>query len=1146
MMGESRKDSLDGSSIKPVSSLRSHFEQMSSVKTNNGVQTPVSPYSGPISIGTHIKSTRLNVSTPSRPLNQNIEEKCSLQSNNSRNTNQGNDEVLNYSSSATKNLAISPTTFSLRSLPSPSPAVNKIPYSSPPMSNMVSLKLQEAPSKNSELSDSEIPAVQTASSTIRPKTPQKLRRPGRSGTSHPPSPPPPRRFNELRFPPINRPERPKITSKPISLAIRTQKSILEPESPGLSDNEVSPFITPPSASGPANEFPSPSSLRFQIPELSESNSETKSIEHRNFLTVNENENEIRLHLDQISPQFTGNQKPALPVRSSMQADSMNVRSTKNYFQNSRPTTTSLEPKPKNSPSLVKQPYLAHRSTQSSIAAVQNLDKLPVSYRNISKLAQNKLSDRKIRSKESLNITQEQFPDPSLSNRRPPYLKEGARDISTKYETRIMDICGEYVCTSGHLTRVWNLNNGEIVASFAHTEGVKITSIAFKPAADLNNEGLQIWLGNNIGDILEVDITTKTLVETKANAHNRREVVRMHRHHRDMWTLDNGGTLHLWAADAQGSLSLKNYAQSYRLPKGHTFSMVAGNELWLATGKNIRVFMPTVDASIPFEVLQNPLNQPYTGDITSGTTNSAQPEKLFFGHADGKVSVYSKVDYTCLNIVSISVYKITALASTAGNLWAGFSTGVIFIYDVEASPWIVKKDWSAHQGPIIKLISDPSSCWSLKRAQVVTLGQDNMLRIWDGLLEDDYIENEMHLQKANFCESKDITALIMTWNAGASTPFSLQQHDEDSTIFRNLILSSGCPDILVFGFQELVDLEDKKAVTKSFFKSKKKYSSVQEHMSHQYRDWRDFLTRCLDDYMPRDELYHLLHTTSLVGLFTCVFVRAPLIDRIRSLTSAQVKRGLGGLHGNKGAIIVRFVVDDTSMCFVNCHLAAGQSGTRDRNADITAILEASILPSENDYNIRLDSFIGGGDGTMILDHEICIVNGDLNYRIDTMSRETVINAVKTKNIKKLLERDQLLASKKKNPWFKLRAFQESPITFAPTYKYDVGTDKYDTSEKKRSPAWCDRILYRGEGFIEQLDYRRHEVRVSDHRPVTGTFQIRVKSILPKKRDIMWDEVQKKKLRRKEALINEAIKEYLTNIVGYDTELSHAMVQKNRAR
>jgi hypothetical protein len=70
------------------------------------------------------------------------------------------------------------------------------------------------------------------------------------------------------------------------------------------------------------------------------------------------------------------------------------------------------------------------------------------------------------------------------------------------------------------------------------------------------------------------------------------------------------------------------------------------------------------------------------------------------------------------------------------------------------------------------------------------------------------------------------------------------------------------------------------------------------MSHQYRDWRDFLARCLDDYMPRDELYHLLHTSSLVGLFTCIFVRASLRERIRNVYGGEVKRGMGGLHGNK--------------------------------------------------------------------------------------------------------------------------------------------------------------------------------------------------------------------------------------------------------
>ena len=99
---------------------------------------------------------------------------------------------------------------------------------------------------------------------------------------------------------------------------------------------------------------------------------------------------------------------------------------------------------------------------------------------------------------------------------------------------------------------------------------------------------------------------------------------------------------------------------------------------------------------------------------------------------------------------------------------------------------------------------------------------------------------------------------------------------------------------------------------------------------------------------------------------------------------------------------------------------------------------------------------------------------------------------------------------------MRAFEELPITFAPTYKYDVGTDNYDSSEKKRSPAWCDRLLYRG-ARIQQLEYRRHEVRVSDHRPVSGRFIFKVKRIDPKKRAVAWMECQQawEDVRAKEA-------------------------------
>ncbi len=83
-----------------------------------------------------------------------------------------------------------------------------------------------------------------------------------------------------------------------------------------------------------------------------------------------------------------------------------------------------------------------------------------------------------------------------------------------------------------------------------------------------------------------------------------------------------------------------------------------------------------------------------------------------------------------------------------------------------------------------------------------------------IFTDKSTENQMQSQEADFSEMNSIKALVMTWNAGASTPFSLQHSEQDATFFRDLIRSSDCPDILVFAFQELVDLEDTKNTAKT--------------------------------------------------------------------------------------------------------------------------------------------------------------------------------------------------------------------------------------------------------------------------------------------------------------------------------------------
>ncbi|EMC96998.1 hypothetical protein BAUCODRAFT_32744 [Baudoinia panamericana UAMH 10762] len=77
------------------------------------------------------------------------------------------------------------------------------------------------------------------------------------------------------------------------------------------------------------------------------------------------------------------------------------------------------------------------------------------------------------------------------------------------------------------------------------------------------------------------------------------------------------------------------------------------------------------------------------------------------------------------------------------------------------------------------------------------------------------------------------------------------------------------------------------------------------------------------------------------------------------------------------------------------------------------------------------------------------------------------------ISSLLPHDELIQQMKARKAFH-DGWREGPINFLPTYKYDAGSvGVFDSSEKKRAPSWCDRILYR-----TRRDRLAYEAKIRD--------------------------------------------------------------------
>ncbi|KAM9655919.1 synaptojanin-2 isoform 4-T6 [Morphnus guianensis] len=304
-----------------------------------------------------------------------------------------------------------------------------------------------------------------------------------------------------------------------------------------------------------------------------------------------------------------------------------------------------------------------------------------------------------------------------------------------------------------------------------------------------------------------------------------------------------------------------------------------------------------------------------------------------------------------------------------------------------------------------------------------------------------------------------------------------------------------PDIFAVGFEEMVELSAGNIVNASTTNRKMWGEQLQKAISRTHR-------------------YIQLTSAQLVGVCLFIFVRPYHVPFIRDVAIDTVKTGMGGKAGNKGAVSIRFQFYSTSFCFICSHLTAGQTQVKERNEDYKEITQKLSFPM----------------GRSVFSHDYVFWCGDFNYRID-LTYEEVFYFLKRQDWKTLLEFDQLQQQKSSGKIFK--DFHEGTINFGPTYKYDVGSEAYDTSDKCRTPAWTDRVLWwrkklpfeKTAGEINLLDsdlnaetkvrhtwtpgalmyYGRAELQASDHRPVLAIVEVEVQEVNQAARESVFQEV-----------------------------------------
>ena len=357
---------------------------------------------------------------------------------------------------------------------------------------------------------------------------------------------------------------------------------------------------------------------------------------------------------------------------------------------------------------------------------------------------------------------------------------------------------------------------------------------------------------------------------------------------------------------------------------------------------------------------------------------------------------------------------------------------------------------------------------------------------------DYVTAELSRRAAEYTSGEQISMWIGTFNLNGKT--AGMDQDLSAWLCPPALRKEGrLPEIYGVAFQEIVELDVQQIVATDVHRRQLWERAVRDTLNANAKSMGS------EDYV-------LLRGGQLVGASLSVFVKNSVLPFIKNVEGSVKKTGMSGMAGNKGAVAIRMDYADTSLCLVTAHLAAGFANYQERNQDYLTISQG--LRFQRDRSIE--------------DHKTVVWFGDFNYRIG-IGNERARQLIDSRDLGTLYENDQLNIQMVHGLVFK--HYSETTPDFMPTYKFNLGTDEYDTSEKARIPAWCDRILTRGDN-LRQVYYDSAPLKFSDHRPVWGLFRCTINVVDQAEKDRISEELYIKR--------RQSVGDHTANYKGDDTD------------